>query len=164
MSRTRTASGWAMTVVMALALIGLAALCGLVANAASPEGLPLVAPAAPAGVRHIGLDAAIDAHAAGTAFLDARVTRAYRAGHIAAAHSVHYAVRLELEGRLRALVADDDAIVVYCTGVDCPAADRLADWLLRNGWRNVAVFDDGYPVWRAAGLEVERGDDGGVTP
>jgi rhodanese-related sulfurtransferase len=153
-----------MTVVMALALIGLAALCGLVANAASPEGLPLVAPAAPAGVRHIGLDAAIDAHAAGTAFLDARVTRAYRAGHIAAAHSVPYAERLELEGRLRALVADDDPIVVYCTGVDCPAADRLADWLLRNGWRNVAVFDDGYPVWRAAGLDVERGDDGGVTP
>jgi rhodanese-related sulfurtransferase len=164
MSETRTASGWTMTVLTALALVALATACGLVANAASPKGLPLVAPAAPAGVRHIGLDAAIDAHAAGTTFLDARVTRAYRAGHIAAAHSVPYSQRLQLEDMLRALVADDDPIVVYCTGVDCPAAGRLADWMLRNGWRNVAVFDDGYPVWRSAGLEVERGDGGGVGP
>jgi rhodanese-related sulfurtransferase len=149
--------GWRMTVLLAAVLVGAAAACGLAANALSSDHLPLCGPATGGAVGHLSLDQAVSAHARGAVFVDARVERAFQAGHIADALSVPFGERDDALRDLRRRVPRGDPVVVYCTGPGCQAGARLAEWMAERGWRNVNLFDAGYPVWQAAGQPVETG-------
>ena len=58
-------------------------------------------------------------------------------------------------------------LVVYCSGYGCPDSFDLAMRLLAAGYRDVLVFEGGFPAWQDAGLPVmtgagnysDRGDD-----
>lgn len=43
-------------------------------------------------------------------------------------------------------------VAVYCGGLKCPAAARLADYLKQLGYTNVVHCPEGIEGWRAAGL------------
>jgi rhodanese-related sulfurtransferase len=138
-------------------LFAVATVCGLTANAVSSGRIPLVTAAPPSAPRHLSLSQTVDAIDRGDVVVDTRNAASYAAGHVAGAVNVPYAQRVARLADMRTIAAYRKPIVVYCRGGDCKTADRFADWLLQEGWSDVAVFDGGYPVWEAAGLEIERG-------
>ena len=130
---------------------------GLLANAVSGAGIPLIASDAAPGTA-IGLAAARQVHQAGGAtFVDARPRDDYVAGHIDGALSVPFAERAGELDELRRELPRTRPLVVYCEGGACTSAFELSAWLAANGWRDVSVLDDGYPAWEAAGFPVTQG-------
>jgi rhodanese-related sulfurtransferase len=55
---------------------------------------------------------------------------------------------------LAAIPLKDTLLVVYCTGVDCPASRFLAEKLVKLGYTNVKKYPAGVEGWIAAGLPV----------
>jgi 3-mercaptopyruvate sulfurtransferase SseA len=49
-------------------------------------------------------------------------------------------------------------LVLYCSGYGCPDSFDLGIILLAEGYRDVRVFEGGFPEWADAGLPVERGE------
>jgi rhodanese-related sulfurtransferase len=46
-------------------------------------------------------------------------------------------------------------VIVYCNGGDCDSSQLVAIQLIKFGFANVKVFEEGYPVWKARGYPVE---------
>lgn len=88
--------------------------------------------------------------------VDVRPAEEYRAGHIAGAISVPLA---DLPGRLRGLPARKE-VVAYCRGPYCLMAYDAVR-LLRARGRRARRLVEGFPEWRAAGLPVVEGGEGG---
>jgi rhodanese-related sulfurtransferase len=57
--------------------------------------------------------------------------------------------------QLFAAVGPDDAIVVYCSAVDCLSSVALYRDLVRRGYRNVRRYSGGLLDWEDAGLPLE---------
>lgn len=88
-------------------------------------------------------------------FIDAREGSAYRQGHITGAVNMPVG---EFDARLadfRDRVAPDATLVIYCSGFGCHDSRTLGEKLLRNGYRNILIFEGGLPEWKDAGLPVE---------
>jgi len=148
----------AWTLASAAAILVIAAALGLLANAMSGAGVPLIATSAPPG-RAIELTEARGLlESDGARFIDARPFGDFLAGHIAGAASVPLAERAGDLGRLRRELPRTQPLVVYCDGGECGSASELSAWLAGNGWRDVRVLVDGYPVWAAAGFPIARGE------
>ena len=149
----------AWTLACAAAILVVGGALGLLANAVSSAGIPLVAKSAPPG-RAIELaEARLLFEDGGARFIDARPHGDFLSGHVAGALNVPLAERAgELE-RLRRELPRTRPLVVYCEGGECESALELSAWLVGNGWRDVRVLGDGYPVWAAAGFPVARGEE-----
>lgn len=147
------------TLACALAIAGAGGVLGLLANAVSTAGIPLVAKATPPG-RSIDLAVArrwFEDDAA--QFIDARPHPDFEAGHVAGALSVPLAERSVALDRLQRRLPRTRPLIVYCEGGECTSALELSAWLVGNGWRDVRVLGDGYPVWLAAGFPVAQGEE-----
>jgi len=74
---------------------------------------------------------------------------AFDAKHIPG--SIHF----DTPDELYATVGQDDAIVVYCSHVDCLSSVALYRDLVRRGYRNVRRYAGGLLDWEDAGLPLE---------
>ena len=149
----------AWTLACALAIACLGSTLGLLANAVSSTGIPLAPTSAPRG-RTIDLGDARRLFESDAAhFIDARPRRDFVAGHIAGALSVPLAERAGALQGLQRELPRTRPLVVYCEGGRCESASELSAWFAGNGWRDVRVLSDGYPVWLAAGFPVSRGEE-----
>ena len=93
----------------------------------------------------------------GALLIDARVPEVYAQGHLPAAISMPLA---EAEAHLETFqqtVAPDRTLIVYCSGYGCPDSFDLGVRLIAEGYRDVRVFEGGFPEWRDAGLPVAGG-------
>lgn len=93
----------------------------------------------------------------GAVFIDAREVSAYRQGHIRGALSMPVG---ELDARLaelRARVDADAVLVIYCSGFGCNDSKTVGRKLAENGYRQILIFEGGYPEWKDAGLPVVEG-------
>lgn len=133
---------------------------GVIANAASPKGIPLVTPPLPKAAPVISFEDLWTAHEEGKAVIvDARPTAEYRDGHIAGAISAPYDDRDKHLTALRKAAPPETLIIAYCDAAEeCESSRKLSGWLLRQGWRNVRYFEEGFGAWRDAGLPVSEGD------
>lgn len=61
------------------------------------------------------------------------------------------AARLALE-----VLARDQAVVVYCTNLECSASPTLAGKLLDLGFSDVTDFAGGLQEWQEAGFHIEH--------
>lgn len=94
--------------------------------------------------------------AAGSVLLDARIAELFQEGHIAGARSFPLD---EAETLIPALVKElplKTGLIAYCNGYGCPDSYDLAVKLMAAGFRDVTVFEGGYPEWRDAGLPIEE--------
>ena len=147
------------TLACALAIVGVGGALGLLTNGVSSAGIPLVAKSAPPG-RPIDLADARQWFGDDAAhFIDARPRRDFAAGHVAGALNVPLAERAAALDRLGRQLPRTRPLVVYCEGGECTSALELSAWLVGNGWRDVRVLGDGYPVWLAAGFPVSQGEE-----
>jgi rhodanese-related sulfurtransferase len=95
--------------------------------------------------------------ATGALLVDARDGALYADGHLSGA------IRLPL-GEVEALLEDfrgkvDPArtLILYCSGYGCPDSFDLGLRLIADGYRDVRVFEGGFPEWRDAALPVDKG-------
>jgi rhodanese-related sulfurtransferase len=58
----------------------------------------------------------------------------------------------KLKGRFP--VHQNEKIIVYCGGYKCGKSHKVAKKLISMGYRNVAVFAGGLPVWKKVGLST----------
>lgn len=81
--------------------------------------------------------------------VDARYAEDYAAGHVPGA--INLSISLS-PAEFRAKVADiptDSQIVVYCQSGGCGFARDIGNQLALNGYRNVALFAEGWVAWEA---------------
>ena len=97
----------------------------------------------------------------GALILDARRSDVYAAGHIPSAQSlpVWEDGLQEKIARLGANHADPILpMVVYCAGGECEDSHLLAQKLWLAGYRNLRIYDGGFPEWEARGWPTHRGE------
>ncbi len=58
------------------------------------------------------------------------------------------------EAEIKAAIATDRAVVLYCTDAACPDAGAVAERLAKLGYQ-VSVLDGGFAAWKEAGLPIE---------
>jgi rhodanese-related sulfurtransferase len=95
--------------------------------------------------------------ATGALLVDARDSALYADGHLAGAFSLPLG---EVESRLtefRQRVDPAKTLVIYCNGYGCPDSFDLGLRLIAEGYRDVRVFEGGFPEWRDAGLSIDKG-------
>src|SRR5262245_46805872 len=144
----------------AFLIVIIGAALGLLANSVSPRRIPLIpppkAPPTPEGI--VTLEQARSLWSTGTAFfLDARAPADYEAGHIAQAFNLPFESFADHFPPLAAMLTPVTPLVVYCDGVECELSQRLADQLRQLGYRDIRLLENGWTVWRKAGLPTEQG-------
>jgi rhodanese-related sulfurtransferase len=144
----------------ALLIVALGAALGLLANAVSPKGIPLITP--PKKVvkqdEYVPLQKAHELwNRGGAFFLDARQPEDFEAGHIGNALNLPVETFQEHFPKLAPMLAPDTPIVVYCDGTECELSHRLAEQLRLQGQTNVHMLFNGWTAWRSAGYPVEKG-------
>jgi len=99
-----------------------------------------------------------DLAAAGALPVDARDGALFADGHLPAAVSLPLAEADALLESFRQQVAAERTLILYCNGYGCPDSFDLGLRLISEGYRDVRVFEGGFPEWRDAGLPVVKGD------
>ena len=95
-------------------------------------------------------------HEAGTAIVDVRNPRLYARGHITGAHHLDLKHAYNDES-LAAVVARDEPVVIYCSGVKCSRSTIASRKAVSWGYEKVYFFRGGIVEWRNAGYPVETG-------
>ncbi len=90
-----------------------------------------------------------------TLLIDARSRTAFFEGHLPGARSLPKGEEVAGVAALQAEVPLSTPLIVYCSGYDCNDSFVLAEELMAAGYRQVRVFEGGFPEWRDAGLPVE---------
>ncbi|MGD0016309.1 MAG: rhodanese-like domain-containing protein [Verrucomicrobiia bacterium] len=134
---------------------------GLLVNAFSPKGIPLIRPPK-LQLRdqdRIPLAEAKELWDSGTAFfLDARTPADYAAGHIALAHNLPVEQFDQYFPKMSAMLSPDSEIIVYCDGDQCDLSHSLMTLLRERGkYVHVRVLFNGWTAWRKAGFPTTKG-------
>ena len=113
------------------------------------------------GIILITLAEAEDLFAGGEGvFIDARPRTDFLAGHIPAAKNLPFEeAKGKAIGEYAAGFPRGKAVVIYCSGKECPTGLALAVLLRDRGLEEVRVFMGGWDEWTAAGLPAELGND-----
>jgi rhodanese-related sulfurtransferase len=89
-------------------------------------------------------------------FVDARAPLYFQVGHIPGAISFPREA-FEANPDLSPLLPHQGKrLVIYCNGIDCPDSGLLAAYLDRAGFRQLEIFEGGWPDWEQAGFPVEK--------
>jgi thiosulfate sulfurtransferase len=144
--------------ISAAIIVGASALWALAFNAWRPKGVAWVRETVSdqSGVgKMLTLPRAKQLFDTGALFVDTRTDDEFAAGHIRGALHLYYAhVEAEWQ-RALANVDFDQPIVCYCSGGGCNSSLIVADFLERQGFGKVYVFEGGWPAWSAAGYPLQ---------
>jgi rhodanese-related sulfurtransferase len=136
-----------------LILLALAGLLAVAANAVSPRGLSWTRPLGrgvgsqivAAGLTPVDLNSMKDlVRRKSVLLVDARPPEEYRIGRLPGAVPS------------TPLPPRDKPIVVYCANEFCETALQLGEQLKKAGYKDVAVFVEGYEAWWNAGGAVDQ--------
>ncbi|MEW6264595.1 MAG: rhodanese-like domain-containing protein [Thermodesulfobacteriota bacterium] len=154
----------------AAAIVLVAALIGLAANAIRPEPLPLIQDweetlarrserQLPDGLIAVDLERMKSLYLRPDILvLDARPKDFYRLEHIPGAESLPLDQAGTLLSNLSQRLMSSRRVIVYCEGVTCPAGRELGRRLKAAGVADVAVYLGGLEEWTVHGLPVAAGD------
>ena len=147
----------------ALLIILVSVAVSLVVNALRPEGIRLFAHHEDSTIVHqdevkeISMDDAISKYSTqAVLFADARLSDAYRKGHIKGAVNLpdqHFDNWID---EIIQQVDPQTEIVTYCSGIDCSQAKDLAEKLSQTGFTRVWYFPGGYDLWIKNRLPTEK--------
>lgn len=132
---------------------------GLLVNAVSPRGIPLIGPIPAShkvGIEEIAPEEAwaLFQEKKGT-FVDARSADDFRAGHIPGALLFPLHAFEETLSLWRNLISADTLLIIYCSGEGCEASRDVAALLKEVGYSRVKVLLGGWEQWKRAGYSVE---------
>jgi len=134
---------------------------GILVNAVSPRGIPLLGPVplrVGNGVEEIPLEEVWALHKEGRGvFVDARSAKEYRVGHIPRALWLSPDAFEETVSSWKDLIPPETLLITYCGGEGCESSRDVAALLIEEGYRRVKVFFGGWEQWKRAGYPVENG-------
>jgi len=149
--------------VQSFGIIAVSAILALGANALRPGG-PVPVQAAQSVVQlskaggDIGIkDAALLFVTGRAVFLDARTQFEYELGHIRGALLLSPREFASQFQDIKPKLAGKEAVITYCDGELCPLGDSLAEHLRAAGIKNVYVLKNGWSLWQAEKLPVDKG-------
>jgi rhodanese-related sulfurtransferase len=99
-----------------------------------------------------------DLLAAGALPVDAREADRFAAGHLPGAVSLPLAAAGDRLTAFRSQVPVERTLVIYCSGYGCQDSFDLGLRLIEAGYRDVRIFEGGFPAWNDAGLPVVKGE------
>lgn len=79
-------------------------------------------------------------------FIDARETVLYAEGHIPGSRNIPFDQIGKYADSLKTL-PKTDLYLLYCDGGDCHSSHDLAEYMLANGWRRIAIYSGGWLEW-----------------
>lgn len=88
-------------------------------------------------------------------FIDARESSVFQQSHIKGATSFPLAnLETTLPDFLKKVPYETN-LVIYCNGYGCHDSKDLGQKLLKLGYRQIFIFEGGYPEWKDAGYPLE---------
>lgn len=88
-------------------------------------------------------------------FIDARESSVFQQSHIQGAISFPMeTLETTLPGFLKKVPYETN-LVIYCNGYGCHDSRDLGQKLLQQGYRQIFIFEGGYPEWKDAGFPIE---------
>lgn len=89
--------------------------------------------------------------------IDARTKEEYQEAHIGQAINI---VEKDFEKLVATLPADKEVLLVlYCNGIKCGKSKKVAAKAKMAGYRNLLIYNEGFPVWEELGLPIAAGPD-----
>jgi rhodanese-related sulfurtransferase len=107
-------------------------------------------PLSVSGTESVTTAEAFRLHQAGVAFVDVRNPRLYARRHIPGAHHLDLYTDFS-KATLAAIVAPDQPVVLYCSGIKCSRSSTAAEFAVDWGYTGVKYFREGIVGWRDAG-------------
>lgn len=155
--------------VQSLAILALSAVLAVAANTARKDPLPASPQPPKSSVQLEGQeisvkDAAMLFITNRAVFLDARSAFEYAQGHIQGAISLPPREFASNYQDIKPRLMGKDAIITYCDGERCPLGHALAEHLRGAGLKNVFVLKNGWSLWQAEKLPIEKGSKGAGGP
>lgn len=92
----------------------------------------------------------------GALLVDARNIDDYKAGHLKGAVSLPLGEAVKFDEFTKG-VAKEQVMILYCNGFGCPDSFDLGVRLIEQGFRQVRVYEGGFPEWRDEGRPLEEG-------
>ena len=106
----------------------------------------------------LNLDQVVKLHSNKTAiFIDARDQWEYSNRHIAGAINIPE-FSFTPEDKTLTSVSKESLIIVYCDGDNCDTSKRLAEELMKLGYKKMYVYLGGFKEWMEADLPIESGE------
>lgn len=93
-----------------------------------------------------------------TIFIDARLTRDYKAGHLEGAISVPVDANDVERQKVTSDIDKDARVVLYCQSAGCKYAERVALKLVEDGYTDISIYKGGWAEWKA-----KNGEDEGTS-
>ncbi len=91
-------------------------------------------------------------------FVDARPSKDYVQGHIAGALSFDVNDYEKSAPHALSRLPLDRELVIYCSGGDCDDSLLLGSKLKEIGYKNISLYEGGYPEWKKAGMPLALGE------
>ena len=88
-------------------------------------------------------------------FIDARDQWEYGEGHIKGAINIPEFSFTVDEPKIKN-IDKNGILVIYCSGDECETSKRLANELMKLGFKNTFIFLGGYDLWASSELPIER--------
>ena len=91
----------------------------------------------------------------GAVLVDARSRSAYEKAHLQGAVSLPLGDAEDGIAALQDQFSAATTLIIYCSGFGCPDSFDLGVLLLKAGYRDVLVYEGGFPEWQDAGRPVD---------
>jgi rhodanese-related sulfurtransferase len=149
-------------ILRSLLIVFIGAAIGFGVNAARPTGLPLVyIPKKDLTIAGVKVPLVNEKEAEQflndpqTVFVDTRKEEDYRESHV---KSAIFLPADDVEERfmmVQGLMPEDSRIILYCSGPECEMAEKVGQFLAKNGYKNMMIMTAGFHAWEKAGYPVE---------
>ena len=90
-----------------------------------------------------------------TVFVDTRSEEDYRERHVKSAVLLPEEDVEERFVAVQGLMPEDSRIILYCHGPECDMAEKVAQFLAQNKYKNMMIMTAGFRAWEKAGYPVE---------
>lgn len=101
------------------------------------------------------LKAMLDAKKSGFMLIDTRTKEEYEDAHIMTAVNL---TEKSFEHTAAEIIKDKNTLLImYCSGVKCGKSKRTAKIAQKMGYTNLAIYNDGFPVWEERGYKIVPG-------
>ncbi|MFQ3574027.1 MAG: rhodanese-like domain-containing protein [Thermodesulfovibrionales bacterium] len=101
------------------------------------------------------LKAMIDANRKDFALIDTRTKEEFEEAHIITAINIP---EKSFEKLAPSMLSDKSKLLIfYCSGVKCGKSKRTAKIAEKMGYSNLAIYNEGYPVWEERGFKIVPG-------
>lgn len=89
-------------------------------------------------------------------FIDARDQWEFADGHIPGAYNLPSYI-FDEEFPKFSSTQKSELLIVYCDDIDCGMSKKLATELVKNGYKRVFIYEDGWKTWVLNNYPVETG-------